>query len=335
MGSWFSAMRKLNCCTEATEDSKIEVNLAKTPHNAEPATHLDLEEAEIIPKPASDSHQPMRSHSSTARSSLAIHFDISSILNEEEQAEEVDSTEHVYRFGGRYIGQVAAGKRHGAGAMRWNELVEYTGTWREGLPKGEGKMTFEGHVFQGVWEDAQAAGSIEVLEIGLDSLEPWLEAYNEGYCKAYLVWLWYLQRGRSEPEAQILTEIQLYQILERKTQAIHTLMEAADLAIQKHPETLRFHTSNGYFGSARDGKPHGIGRKVFNASCFYEGEWADGQMSGAGVYQWNAQKVRKGFFKQGKFDGLTALISQGNTTFSWWQDGKEVRPLVLPSPSLS
>lgn len=149
------------------------------------------------------------------------------------------------------------------------------------------------------------------------------------------MWLWYARRGAFQLEAQILTDVQLYQMLESKIKAIRTLLVAAEQAMQKHPEKLRFQASNGYFGCMIEGRPHGIGRKTFNGSCFYESEWTNGHMNGAGACYWSAQKVRKGFFKEGKFDGLTVLISQGNTTCALWQDGKEVRPLPFTPPSLS
>ena len=129
------------------------------------------------------------------------------------------------------------------------------------------------------------------------------------------------------------TDEELYMMLERKLQAIQFLL--TELAVQKKREKCHIESSNGYLGCVREGKPHGIGRKTFNASCFYEGEWAEGNMHGIGTYHWSAQKVRKGFFKQGKPDGLTVLISQGKATYGWWEEGKEVRSLSFTPPSLS
>lgn len=149
------------------------------------------------------------------------------------------------------------------------------------------------------------------------------------------MWLWYVKRAAFQLEPLLLTDEQLYQMLENKVKAIRILLIAAEEAMQKHPEKCRFQVSNGYFGSMRQGQPHGIGRKIFNGSCCYESEWANGTMNGAGACYWSAQKFRKSFYKQGNFDGLTALTIQGSTTCAWWQEGKEVRSVSFTPPSLS
>jgi len=185
MGSLISFLHKLNCCADTHEDSKIEVNVEQTRKGSSLINQSHTEDVKEGPKTTPDA-QPAESHNSTARSSLIVHFDfdIGSILNEEELTEKVERTEHLYRFGGRYEGAVKAGQRNGFGTMRWSEAVEYRGNWSDNLPIGEGIMTVGSHVFQGTWKDATAEGDAEVLEARLEGLENWLQAYNEGYCKA-------------------------------------------------------------------------------------------------------------------------------------------------------
>lgn len=184
MGSWFSSILKLNCCAGDKEDSKLEINPEKARQRSKLTDQSHIEEVPEMPK-ATPTAQPAESHSSTARSSLIAHFDfdLADILNEQELTEKLEGSEHLYGFGGRYVGDVVALQRHGFGTMQWSETVSYEGYWDRGMPTGEGTMTIDGHIFQGIWSDENAEGSAEVLEARLEGLEDWLQAYNEGYCK--------------------------------------------------------------------------------------------------------------------------------------------------------
>ena len=249
-------------------------------------------------------------------------------LSEELKEEYAD---YVYKSRARYTGEVKEGRRHGLGTMTWSGGVQYTGNWQEGMPKGEGTMTFQGCSFQGNWSNPGSVGTEEVVKAQLQGLEEWLQACNEGYCKLYSVWLWYIQRKLPEGSITQLSNDQLYRLLELKIKAIRLLLAQGTEAFQTSPELCHFSAANGYFGCTQEGLPHGIGRKAFNGGCFYEGEWVDGLMHGVGVYQWTEQKKRIGLFKQGKCHGLSAFLDKGINTYSLWVNGKEVRTLPLVS----
>jgi hypothetical protein len=144
-----------------------------------------------------------------------------------------------------------------------------------------------------------------------------------------------VQRQLPELKLQTLSEDQLNRILTVKIAAIGYLLSAAEEAIMKQPQDCHFIRNENYIGCVKAGKPHGIGRKMYIGSCFYEGEWVDGIMHGAGVYQWNKQKRRMGFFRVGKLHGLTVLTEKENTTFSKWIDGQEVGKITEALPRLS
>lgn len=219
--------------------------------------------------------------------------------------------------------------------MRWSTAVEYTGNWHNGMPYGEGVMTFKGLSFRGKWSDPMVRGTEEVLKARLQGLNDWLLANNEGYRKTYTVWLWYVQRQLPEPKLSTLSNDQLSQLLTVKIAAIRYLLSAAEEAILKQPQDCHFIRNEDYIGCVKAGRPHGIGRKTYIGNCFYEGEWVDGVLHGAGVYQWNGQKRRMAFFRVGKLHGLTVLTEKGNTSFSKWIEGQEVAKITEAFPRLN
>ena len=274
--------------------------------------------------------EPQTSEGTTEKSGTA---DFKQLFCEAELSEAVKVTEgrgsYRYKSGAKYTGEVKEGRRHGLGTMTWSGGVQYTGNWQEGMPKGEGTMTFQGCSFQGNWSNPGSVGTEEVVKAQLQGLEEWLQACNEGYCKLYTVWLWYIQRKLPEGSITQLSNDQLYRLLESKIKAIRFVVSSTEV-LQK-PADCNLVRNSSYIGSTKEGLPHGIGRKAFNGGCFYEGEWVDGLMHGVGVYQWTEQKKRIGLFKQGKCHGLSAFLDKGINTYSLWVNGKEVRTLPLVS----
>ena len=280
--------------------------------------HLSVDEKTPPQTHEAPAIEQYQSDSETNIASLSPHFDAKNMLNEVELRVLVsEGVENSYPFGGKYVGSVdKEGQRHGEGRMQWSGEVCYSGRWQQGLPHGHGTMLFEGKSFEGLWTHPEISGFSEVIEAGLDSLEAWLQAYNEGYCKSHIVWLWYNQRHPPDsPFDQSETDLDI------KLQAIRLLLAEGE----KQSSESGFYRGNGYFGCVKEGVPHGIGRKSYNGTCFYEGEWADGLKHGVGVYYWNPSNYRKSYFKQGKVDGISVSVSQGTKTISEWVDEKEVR----------
>lgn len=75
---------------------------------------------------------------------------------------------------------------------------------------------------------------------------------------------------RQSPEICLadLSNTQLYQAFQLKISAIIFLLLKGEKAYSLRQDSCHFHRVNGYFGTVKDGKPHGIGKKSFLGSCF-------------------------------------------------------------------
>ena len=322
MQRWLSYFYRLTCFAAASETAQNDPSPVQIPRDSLSQGQPFLVKTSEATKRTEDAGVCVVV---TNRSEYADIYDFQELFSAVELSEEVsESGNHTYKSGARYIGRTQEGHRQGYGTMRWSAAVEYTGNWHDGIPYGEGMMTFKGLSFRGMWSNPKARGTEEVLEARLYGLNYWLQANNEGYCKVHTVWLWYVQRQLPEPKLQTLSDDQLSRLLTVKIAAIRYLLSAAGEAILKQPQDCHFIRSENYIGCVKAGQPHGLGRKTYIGSCFYEGEWVDGVLHGAGVYQWSRQKRRMGFFRLGKLHGLTVLTEKGNTSLSKWIDGQEV-----------
>eukprot|EP01090_Pellita_catalonica_P010806 TRINITY_DN2224_c0_g2_i1.p1 TRINITY_DN2224_c0_g2~~TRINITY_DN2224_c0_g2_i1.p1 ORF type:complete len:420 (+),score=56.03 TRINITY_DN2224_c0_g2_i1:54-1313(+) len=83
-------------------------------------------------------------------------------------------------------------------------------------------------------------------------------------------------------------------------------------------------TSSGFFyeGEWKDGKPHGIGIKVWAKNEYYVGSWDSGKTHGYGVYHFPDGANYDGYWKSGYHDGEgTYCWADGNKYIGSWQTG--------------
>ena len=295
MPRWFPSFLHFSCLFPAQDDRKTESNSTKS--NSNPV--FQRISSEFVP------YICTVTDIDRGKSYEFYEFPLfEEIFTVKMMGKESGCVNFVYPSGSRYVGRVKDGLRHGFGVMKWGEQAEYIGNWELGVPKNEGKMTYKGYNFQGIWSDSSISGSVDVLTVELDGLQAWLQAFNEGYCKTYTVWLWYVHHKRPGNASFQGTD---QQVLVQKAKIIHELLLQAEKAMQKST-TCRFTKNDDYFGCMSDGKAHGLGRRRFAGDCYCEGEWRNGQIHGVGVYQWGPSRRKVGVFSDGRLIDTPILI---------------------------
>lgn len=127
--------------------------------------------------------------------------------------------------------------------------------------------------------------------------------------------------------------------MEKALKGIQMLIEIAENECREPGCNPRFLTLPGYFGTGKDGKPDGIGKREYKGGCFYQGEWVEGRMVGIGMYQWNSSRRSFGAMNNGKLCGFGVEEANGKSACGEWNNGKLEKPMspsqLIPASHLS
>jgi hypothetical protein len=67
----------------------------------------------------------------------------------------------------RFEGAFSAGKREGRGRYEWNNDINYVGSYRDGVPDGQGTLKLEKETFSGTWRKGCLSAGERTIAIGV------------------------------------------------------------------------------------------------------------------------------------------------------------------------
>jgi len=192
--------------------------------------------------------------------------------------------------------------KNGTGTYLFENNNKYTGSFKEGVPHGEGSMVYfsDSSEYSGAWVEGkkQGKGIFKFKKNGV------IVATYEGF---FINNQMHTNTGEIAKftTSDFLYEGQFTNNL-RTGKGKITYAKTGNVyegeLINGIPEgkgSLEYKGIGIYTGNFNIGKPNGIGTIILYIGDTYEGEWKDGKMHGAGKYTFKSGKTQEGIWNDG------------------------------------
>ena len=208
--------------------------------------------------------------------------------------------------GGKYLGQLVSGVRHGQGSVIWPNGVRYVGGFNNGLFAGYGQLTMpSGQEYQGEFDLGLPAGAGRLTDsAGGVFVGTFRNGVLDGQGKFDngngSVYEGEFKNNTFDGQGKYLTPGSVYQGEFRRGE-----MTGKGKYV--------FDNGTIYEGAVEKGSMHGQGRFQYPAGPVYQGEFVRDQFTGKGVATWPDGRKHEGQFKNWQPEGEgTFTDGEGN-----------------------
>ena len=242
---------------------------------------------------------------------------------------------------GNYYGQHLDGKKHGLGALMYNNGSTYKGEWKDNKKHGEGRMKYnDGSVYEGMWKNDKKNGQgKEIYSDGTEYVGEWKDGCWNGQGKftipnGALIGKWenfLLYKGKfifnngDVYEGEFEGDNQYPKGKGKLTFANGDTYEGEfKNGFQDGYGKFTYASGSVYEGGFKKDEKNGYGKITFVSGSVYEGGWKDDNKHGQGKYTWTDGTVYEGEYKDDKKHGQGKYTwSDGRVYKGGWKDGNK------------